>query len=322
MGMLGTLRKSPVGTLARREYWRWRGQREMRRYDDYTFICKKYRALGRELNLADPQRYTEKLQWLKLFWRDDLARICSDKYEVRAYLEQLGYGELLNELIAVYDRAEDVDPAALPEQFVLKAAHGSGWNLIVRDKSKVNWFWWKKIMKSWMKQNLYWFGREWNYENQKPRIIVEKYLEDDSGELRDFKIFCFHGEPGYIQIDENRATNHKRIYVDCAGKLLPMSDSQAHSTELTMHFGDTQRQMIELARELSKPFPSVRVDFYECGGKIYFGELTFFDGSGFYNFQPDEWDYKVGAMLTLPTPNYNLELYQTLRENKTACQSQ
>ena len=64
------------------------------------------------------------------------------------------------------------------------------------------------------------------------------------------------------------------------------------------------------------------MDFYECGGKIYFGELTFFDGSGFYNFQPDEWDYKVGAMLTLPTPNYNLELYQTLRENKTACQSQ
>lgn len=296
--------------LARREYWRHRGMREMKKYDDYTFINMRYEKLGRTLNLADPQRYTEKLQWLKLFWRDDLARICSDKYEVRAYLKDLGYGALLNDLIAVYESVDDFDLSKLPERFVVKAAHGSGWNLIVKDKSKVNWFLWKKIMRSWMRQNLYWFGREWNYENQKPRIIVEKYLEDDSGELRDFKVFCMNGEPRYIQIDENRATNHKRAYVDCEGMRLPMADSQAHGTDLKIRFGENQREMIRLASELSKPFPSVRVDFYDCGGKIYFGELTFFDGSGFYSFNPDEWDYKFGAMLKLPTPNYNLELYQ------------
>ena len=312
--IVSELRKSAVGVLARREYWRHRGMREMKEYDDYTFINMRYEKLGRMLNLTDPQRYTEKLQWLKLFWRDDLARICSDKYEVRAYLKDLGYGELLNDLIAVYEYADDFDPSKLPERFVVKAAHGSGWNLIVKDKSKVNWFLWKKIMRSWMRQNLYWFGREWNYENQKPRIIVEKYLEDDSGELRDFKVFCMNGEPRYIQIDENRSTNHKRVYIDCEGTRLPMADSQEHGTDLKIRFGENQREMIRLASELSKPFPSVRVDFYNCGGKIYFGELTFFDGSGFYSFNPDEWDYKIGAMLTLPDPNYNLELYQRIKE--------
>lgn len=312
--ILKKIKSCPPCVLLRREYWRRRGLKEFKKYDDVTFVTERYRQLGRELNLAQPQRFTEKLQWLKLFWRNDLMPICSDKYEVRGYLEKKGYGELLNDLIAVYENLDDFDPKALPERFVLKAAHGSGWNLIVRDKTKINWFWWKKIMRSWMKQNLYWFGREWNYEKQTPRIIVEKYLEDDSGELRDFKIFCMNGEPKYVQIDENRATKHKRIYVDCEGKQLPMSDSQAHNGPVTVSFGETQLKMIELARELAAPFAHVRMDFYECGGKIYFGEMTFFDGSGFYNFEPDEWDLTIGKMLNLPEANYNLEILNRLRE--------
>lgn len=308
------LKSTPVGILARREYWRYRGQRESKKYSDYEFIKMRYEKLGRKLNLVNPERYTEKLQWLKLFWRDELAETCSDKYAVRSYLEERGYGELLNELIAVYEDVDSFDLSGLPDRFVLKAAHGSGWNLIVRDKSQVNWFWWKKIMRSWMKQNLYWFGREWNYKNQKPRLIVEKYLEDSSGELRDYKIFCMNGKPRFIQFDENRATNHKRIYTDCEGNPLPMKDSHAHSTQISVNFSSVQRQMLHIAESLAKPFPNVRVDFYECGGKIYFGELTFFDGSGFYSFDPDEWDYKIGQMLSLPEPNYNLELYHRITE--------
>lgn len=310
------IRNQPPVILARREYWRCRGQHDMKKYDDYEFVKMRYQKLGRELNLADPKRYTEKLQWLKLFWRDDLATICSDKFAVRTYLKECGYSYLLNDLIAVYEDTESFDPSPLPDCFVLKAAHGSGWNLIVKDKTKVNWFWWKKIMRSWMKQNLYWFGREWNYKDQKPRLIVEKYLEDSSGELRDYKIFCMNGTPCFIQLDENRSTNHKRVYVDCEGRLLPMKDSHSHGTDTSATFGSVQQEMLRIAEQLSKPFPNVRVDFYECGGKIYFGELTFFDGSGFYSFEPDEWDFTWGEKLTLPEPNYNLELLSALKKGE------
>lgn len=308
------LKNLPAVVYLRREYWRRRGKKEFNKYSDYESISKKYESLGRHLNLVDPKRFTEKLQWLKLFWRNDDMPICSDKYEVREYLSRHGYSELLNDLICEFDDMDHFDSASLPKQFVIKAAHGSGWNMIVKDKDKVNWFWWKRIMKSWLKQNLYWFGREWNYQNQKPRIIVEKYLEDDSGELRDFKIFCFNGNPQFVQIDENRTSNHKRVYVDCEGKPLPIKDSQAHGIPSQIHFSDVQKEMIQIAADLSKPFPHVRVDFYEQNGRIIFGEMTFFDGSGFYSFDPDEWDYTIGEMLELPTPNYNLELYNRIVE--------
>lgn len=307
--------KNPVCYLARREYWRIRGAKEYQKYDDYSFIRMQYKTLGRELNLVDPQRYTEKLQWLKLFYRNKLMPICSDKYEVRQYLTERGYGYLLNNLIAVYDRVEDFDPSVLPDRFVIKATHGSGWNLIVKDKNNVNWFWWKKIMRSWLKQDLSWFGREWNYHEQKHRIVVEKYLEDDSGELRDYKIFCFNGKPTYIQMDENRSTNHKRIYTDVLGNHLEMGDSQGHNTDFSVSFTEIHKEMVQLAAKLSKPFPNVRVDFYECDGKIYFGEMTFFDGSGFFSFNPDHWDFVWGEQVHLPEPNYNLELLNKLRNN-------
>lgn len=314
MSLISKIRNSPPGILVRREYWRHHIKKNLRKYNDYEFVKCKYEAMGRPLNLANPKRYTEKLQWLKIFWRDDLARVVSDKYEVRKYIEDMGHPEILNDLIAVYDNVDDFDLKSLPERFVIKASHGSGWNLIVKDKSKVSWFWWKKIMRSWLKQNLYWFGREWNYEKQKPRIIVEKYLEDDSGELRDFKIFCFNGNPTYIQIDENRFSNHKRVYLDVNGNPIDMTDSRSYHNYVDFEFNDTHKKLIELAKKLSSPFPSVRVDFYYCNGKIYFGELTFFHASGFYSFNPDEWDEKWGDLLTLPKPNHNLDLYKELQE--------
>lgn len=310
------LRNSPLVILIRREYWRHAVKRNLKKYSDYEFVKTKYESMGRPLNLAQPKRYTEKLQWLKIFWRDDLARIVSDKYEVRKYIEDIGHPELLNDLIAVYDNVDDFDPKTLPDKFVLKASHGSGWNLIVKDKSKVNWFWWKKIMRSWMKQNLYWFGREWNYEHQKPRIIVEKYLEDDSGELRDFKIFCFNGKPYCIQIDESRFSNHKRIFIDTCGKQLPMTDGRAYRNQINIEFSDVHKQMLRIAENISAPFPSARIDFYYCNNQIYFGEVTFFHASGFFSFKPDEWDEKWGKLLTLPEPNHNLELLKQIQNNK------
>lgn len=317
--ILKKFKKTPMGKLIHSEFWRKKSKKNIKKYSDYEFICKTYKSvLGRDVDLKNPKRFMDKLQWLKLFWRDDFATVCSDKFAVREHLEEKGYGYLLNELIAVYDNIDDFDPKDLPSQFVLKGAHGSGWNLIVKDKAKINWFIWKKIMRSWLKQNLYYYGREWNYEKQKPRIIIEKYLEDDSGELRDYKIFCFNGEPQFIEIDENRFTNHKRKYCDCSGKVLNMYDSHGHndlSQVKPLEITSIHEEMFKIARDLSKDFPQVRVDLYECNGKIYFGELTFFDGSGFYKFEPDEWDEYWGERLILPKPNHNLDLYNKLHND-------
>ena len=317
MNIKEIIKSNPLVNYLHLEYWRHRGQRELKKFNDYDFICWMYKKkCGRALDLSDPKRYTEKLQWLKLFYRNDLMPIASDKYEVREYLKSLGYDYLLNELIGVYNSVDEIDFSKLPERFVVKASHGSHWNLIVKDKTKINWRIWKKIMKSWLKQNLYWFGREWNYKSQTPRIVVEQYLEDDSGELRDYKIFCFNGKPCFMQIDQNRFSKHKRLYVDPNGQPLNFSDSSAEKGNLVFCFSSIHKEMLRISEELSKPFPVVRVDLYECGGKIYFGELTFFDGSGFYSFNPDSVDEELGAKIRLPEPNYNLELYNSLTANK------
>lgn len=308
MTAIKKLKNTDLGIFFRKWFWMKKGKHDFEKYDDYTYICKLYKKLGRECNLKNPKRYTEKLQWLKLFYRNDLMPICSDKYEVRNYIEQKGYGNLLNELISVYENVNEIDIEKLPDKFVIKAAHGSGWNLIVKDKRKVNWVIWKKTMKFWMNSNLYWYGREWNYQNQKPRIIVEKYLEDDSGELRDYKIICTNGKPRFMQIDENRSTNHKRAYVDSNGDLTEFQDDKDTALLKNYCFGEAQKEMFKIAEDLCSSFPYVRVDFYECNGKIFFGELTFFGASGFFNFSPDEWDYKWGDLIELPEANNNLEL--------------
>lgn len=280
---------------------------------DLDFVSEMYaKGTGRELNLVNPKRYTEKLQWLKLFYRDPLITRCSDKYEMKNYLKEAGHPELAVETLGIYDNADDIDFESLPHKFILKATHGSGWNLIGDDKSKVDWKGWKRLFKIWSKENPHWLGREWNYKGVKPRIILEKFLEDDSGELRDYKIFCFNGNPTYMQIDENRFSDHKRLYFERNGQPLDMVDSQIQKTELTVKFGEVQERMFQIAEELSKPFPMVRVDFYESNGNLYIGEFTFFDGSGFYNFEPNEWDFVWGEKLQLPEPNHNLELYNKL----------
>ena len=303
--------KSLIIQLAWNQYrffrWKWL----LKVHDDYKYICKTYKkSLGININLAKPERFTEKLQWLKLFYRDSVMQICSDKYEVREYLKEKGYAHLLNELIAIHDNIDDIDTQKLPDKFVIKAAHGSGWNLIVKDKNKVNWFMWKRIMKSWLKQNLYWFGREWNYASQKPRIIIEKYLEDDTGELRDYKFFCFSGVVKYFKIDYGRYTTHRANYYDRNSMLQPFGEA-GYMPDLKeiIQIPSNISQMITIAEELSQKFPFCRVDFYSCDGKIIFGEMTFFPASGFGRFEPDEYDKMLGNHLILPDANHNLELY-------------
>ncbi|WP_174734428.1 ATP-grasp fold amidoligase family protein [Mesobacillus harenae] len=282
------------------EQRRIRGNLDFKKVSDEEYVQKLYQdAFKKTLDLTNPQTFNEKLQWLKLNYRDSLMTQCADKYGVRQYLEDKGYGYLLNELIAQYESVDDINLEELPDRFVLKGTHGSGWNLIVHQKDQINWPVWKKIMKSWMKQNLYFYGREWVYRDIKPRIICEKYLEDSSGELRDYKVFCFNGEPRMIQVDLGRFSNHRRNLYDPQWNLMPFRINYENS-ETEVEKPNSLQSMIRIAGELSKDFPHVRADFYDVNGKLYFGELTFFHESGTGKFEPEEYDRIIGDWLTLP----------------------
>ena len=159
-----------------------KGIANLKEYVDKEAIVSLYKNYsGKVPNLENPKTFSEKMQWLKLYYHNPLMTVCADKYEVRDYLVQKGYGDLLNEVIGTYDTIAQLNISELPSQFVLKATHGSGWNLICTDKSKINWWIWKKIMNVWLHNNIFWPGREWPYKKMKPRLIAEPFLKDKAG---------------------------------------------------------------------------------------------------------------------------------------------
>jgi len=272
---------------------------------DNIYLKLRYKYYtGKKLNLKNPQTFNEKLQWLKLYDRNPLYTKLVDKYEVRKYIAETIGKEYLIPLIGVYNNVEEIDWESLPNQFVLKCTHGSGANIICSDKSKLDIEDAKKKLKKWMKKNWYWFGREWAYKNVRPRIVCEKYMVDESGtELKDYKIFCFNGEPKLIQVDYNRFSGHKRNLYDINWNYLPVSIKYPSYPNIIITKPKKLKEMLELARLLSKDYPHVRVDFYYVNNKIYFGEMTFYHGSGFEKFIPKEFEFKMGNLLKLPFEN-------------------
>ena len=260
---------------------------------DETAVRNYYKhCTGKELNLENPEGFTEKLNWYKLNGRIPLMQTCADKVAVRDYVSSKGFKENLNEVYDVCNKVRDLKIDSYPESFVIKAAHGSHMNLIVKNKKKINWFKQKLMMASWLRQNIAWSGREWVYKDMPRRLIVEKYLEDESGELRDFKIFCFNGKAKYLQYDTGRFSGrHTRNYYDMNKELLPIHDDLFPDKTLSFPLDDTQfKKMTNIAEILSEPFQFVRVDFYLVNNKIYFGEMTYFHNGGISWFDPPEYD--------------------------------
>lgn len=274
---------------------------------DKQMICLQYRMkTGRKLNLKNPKRYTEKLQWYKLYYRDPLMAKCADKYEVRSYIQEKGLEEILNTCYGVYDSEEEIDFDALPKQFVIKVTNGaSGIGMkICTDKSKLNIPELKKELHSWLKVQKNGGGREWLYYRLKPRLIVEKYLAPGKAEnsLVDYKFFCFHGEPYCLYVMNERFTEGgvRQNILDLDYKVMPYMREKIEPIRTPLKKPENFEQMIEMAKVLSADFPYVRVDFYDIDGKIYFGELTFFPESGYYDFKPDEFDFVLGEKFGLP----------------------
>jgi hypothetical protein len=279
---------------------------------DKTMIKMQYFIkTGRRLNLKNPQRYTEKLQWYKLYYRDPLMQQCADKYDVREYVRSKGLGYILNECYGVYERVEDIDFDSLPDQFVLKDTLGGGGNSIIicKDKATFDFENAKKQMQKWLSidSNKKHEGREWVYQGRKHRIIIEKYIESNPSEggLVDYKFFCFNGEPKYLYVIADR------ILGQIAGigifnvnfELLSVIRTDERPLERNIEKPKNFDEMIDIVKIISKDFPHVRVDLYNQDGNIIFGENTFFDGSGYHKYEPDEFDYELGSYFKLPFKN-------------------
>lgn len=261
------------------------------------FKCK----MGYKLNLKNPQTFNEKLQWLKLYDRNPEYTKMVDKYEVREYIKEKIGEKYLIPLIGVYDKFDDIDFDELPNQFVIKCNHDSGGLVICKDKGKLNIEETRKKINKSLKRNYYYSGREWPYKNVKPRIIIEKYMEDSNkSDLIDYKLFCFNGIPKIVLVCSERfsSSNMCETWFDMNWKLIDMTES-GHRVDSTISKPKQLKKMVELSKKLSKNIPFIRVDWYEIGDKLYFGELTFYPASGFEKFEPKEWNKKIGDMLSI-----------------------
>ena len=236
--------------------------------------------IGKKLNLKNPQNFNEKLMWLKLnkYGNNELVSKCADKYSVREYVKECGCGEILNDLIDVYSNVNDIDFNKLPDKFVLKCNHASGYNIICKDKNKLDERKTKKQLKKWLKKDYWAMYSEMQYKNIERKIVCEKFLESE-GELSivDYKVYCFNGKADFIMICIGRNTGHiKYYYMDKNWKVMKVNDLGMETPDdFQIEKPKCVDKMFEYAEKLAKPFDFVRVDFYDYKDKPVFGELTF-----------------------------------------------
>lgn len=303
---LGGLSGTPLIRLLNSEFNRYTGQRGLLKYSDEAFIHKKFQEkFGYPLNLAEPQTLNEKLQWLKLYYRDAEMLRCADKYLVRDFVRSKGLGHILNELHGVYESAAEIDYSSLPSEFIIKATHGSGFNILCRDRDTFKYPLWNMLLESWLSQSLYAYGREWVYLHNKPRIIIEKLMKPKQGKLLDYKFWCIGGELQFIQVSKYENGLKINLY-DPEWRLMPEKyafQNFSGKLEKPARFED----MKAMALKLSESFPFSRIDLYYFDNIVYFGEITFFPSSGFKKFMPHAFDRELGSRLRLPSPNHNPE---------------
>ncbi len=264
---------------------------------DEQFLKKEYfLQMGKPLNLNDPKTFNEKLQWLKIHNRKPEYTTMVDKYAVKQYVADRIGEQYIIPTLGVWEHFDDIDFDNLPKQFVLKCTHDSGGIVICRDKSKLDKKTAKKKLEYYLKRKYYYIHREWPYKNVKPRIIAEKYMTNGDGEdLNDYKLMCFNGKvkTTFVCSDRFSKDGLKVTFYDTDWRRMPFERHYpASKTEIDKP--QTYEEMVILAEKLAFGIPFVRVDFYEINGNIYFGELTFFPGSGYEEFTPEEWDKTLG----------------------------
>lgn len=252
-------------------------------------------------NLINPKEFMEKTLWLKLYYyKEDYGKFV-DKYEVRSYIEEKIGKQYLNEVYGIYDTVAQINFEVLPNQFVLKGTHGSGYNIIVKNKNEVNLEQTKKKLNQFLSDNYYHRFREAIYKKLPPRILVEKYISEiDSDSLIDYKFHCFHGEPKYVFVQKNKSENLRKSFYDLNwNKVQPEKYITAFS-EANFEKPDNFDEMIQVAKKLSEGFIFLRVDLYSVGNKIIFGELTFFSNAGLIRSSIEKFNTEFGELIQLP----------------------
>lgn len=261
---------------------------------------------GKKMNWNDPRTFNEKTQWLKLWSKGKGFEKYVDKYEIREYVRQKLGEEYLIPLLGVWNTYDEIDFDSLPDDFVLKTTHDSGGIVIVKGKNIPDSA--RSFLNKRLRKNYFYGEREYPYKGVTPRIIAEKLMVDESGwDLKDYKFFCFNGEPRILFLASERfkskGSKAKFDYFDMDLCCMPFI-SKGHQSSYTP--GEKHapipgfEEMKALAKKLSQGFPFVRVDFYNINGKVYFGEMTFFHDAGVVPFIPNEWDLKLGEMIDLP----------------------
>ncbi|WP_261374430.1 ATP-grasp fold amidoligase family protein [Dokdonia sp. Hel_I_53] len=263
---------------------------------------------GKKLDLKNPMEFNAKIEWYKVFFRPKILNQLVDKYAVRAYVEDKIGASYLNELIGVYTDGKDIPFDDLPNKFVIKATHTSSYNLIVKDKSQLEF---KKViplLNKWLKKNQYYrMGQEWAYKDVQPRLVVEKFLkEEDKNTLVDYKFYCFDGVPKFIDVHIDREEDHKQGCFDLEFNLLPFGKSLNYKSISEGIMKPTNlKEMIEVSKKLSENFPFVRVDLYSVNGRTVFGEMTFYPSDARKEFYPKKYNEIIGNYFKLPSLDSN-----------------
>lgn len=256
---------------------------------------------GYRLNLKNPKTYNEKIQWIKLYDKNPLMPKCVDKYTVREYVKSKGLENILNDLLWEGFEPEDIPFEELPNKFVIKVTHGSTFNIICTDKSKLDVKESILKLKKWLNEKFLPCYGEWFYGIEKPRIIIEKFIESEEG-LKDYKVFCFNGKPEYVAVYSDRQKNNgvpcQEIY-DTDWNLIK---EHTNHYELPESFTGKPKyfdNLLKYAEILSKDFKHARVDFFIEKDKIYFGEITFTSSAGFGKFSSRGFAEKMGSYIKI-----------------------
>jgi len=259
------------------------------------------RITGEKLDLDAPKTFNEKIQWLKLYDSTPLKTRLADKYLVRDWVKEKIGEEYLIPLLGAWESFDEIDFDRLPDQFALKANHGSGWNVIVKDKAQFDKETAKKKFDVWMKKNFaFVYGLELHYMNIPPKIIAEQYIQNADG-LIDYRFYCFNGKPAQVWVDIYSGTaRHMRSVYDMEWNLLPLKCTWPEGGEILSKKPKNFEKMKEFAALLSEGFAFVRVDFFEVDEQLYMGEMTFTPMGGTGKFEPKDWDFRLGEMLMLP----------------------
>lgn len=265
-----------------------------------------YFKFKKKLDLNNPKTLNDKILWLKFntYWNNSLVKQCADKYKVRDYIKDKNCSEILNELIGVYDRVEDIQWNSLPKSFALKLNVGCGKNIIVSNKENLNVAETKEILKKWLKEKDHYLGySEMQYKGVKPYVLIEKYLGSEDGELpTDYKFYCLNGKAKYVMVcvDRVKGKHAKFFYFDENWTMMPFTEDALRDPNRTIPKPAGIDEAFKYAGILSSEFPFVRADFYIIHGKVYFGELTFTPSAGMDNGRLPATDLLLGEMLLLP----------------------